>query len=188
MNLRKEYSISWKTLKKARRYIYFSMALFFLSSIIAGVFSSHLGFIDDLLRNLISQTEGLNAFELMWFIFSNNTKSALFAFILGAIFGIPTLINIIANGGVLGYVLAVVLQEGSILDWWRLLPHGVFELPAIFLSFGLGLWLGTSLFVRKKRLEELQKRFIEGLRVFFLVVLPLLIIAAIIEGILIALS
>ena len=39
----------------------------------------------------------------------------------------------------------------GILVLWRLLPHGIFELPAIFISLGLGLKLGTSLISAKDK-------------------------------------
>jgi len=57
-------------------------------------------------------------------------------------------------------------------------------LPAIFLSFGLGIKLGTFI-LQKKKIESFKDYFLNSLRVFFFVILPLLIVAAIIEGVLI---
>ena len=57
-------------------------------------------------------------------------------------------------------------------------------MPAVFISLGLGLKLGMFIFSKKPGLE-LRKRFFESLNVFLFIVVPLLIIAAIIEGILI---
>jgi stage II sporulation protein M len=78
----------------------------------------------------------------------------------------------------------VVYEEG-ILVLWRLLPHGIFELPALFLSAGLGLRLGTFIF-RKNKLKSLKNYLFESLRVFLFIIFPFLLIAAIIEGILIS--
>ena len=64
---------------------------------------------------------------------------------------------------------------------WRIFPHGIFELPAVFISLGLGLKLGTFIFQRNK-LKAFAEFFWNSLRVFLFIVLPLLIIAAIIEG------
>ena len=75
-------------------------------------------------------------------------------------------------------------NEGGLLILLNLLPHGIFELPAIFLAFGLGLKFGTF-WMKKKKIKTLLDYFWNSLRVFLLIILPLLIIAAIIEGILI---
>jgi uncharacterized membrane protein SpoIIM required for sporulation len=58
-------------------------------------------------------------------------------------------------------------------------------LPAIFVSFGLGIKFGTFIFYKEK-MKHFGEFFINSLRVFIFVVLPLLIIAAIIEGSLIS--
>ena len=91
------------------------------------------------------------------------------------------------NGYVLGFVAYLVVNSDGILVLWRLFPHGIFELPAIFISLGLGLKVGTFIF-QKKKFESLKKYSLNSLRVFLFIVLPLLIIASIIEGSLIYLS
>jgi len=40
--------------------------------------------------------------------------------------------------------LSVGIEGYGIL--WRLVPHGIFELPAVFISLGLGIKLGTFIF------------------------------------------
>ena len=78
--------------------------------------------------------------------------------------------------------LAINLEGGASL--LKLLPHGIFELPAIFIALGIGLKLGTFPF--QKEPEKSLKRFLgNSIRVFLLIVLPLLLIAGIIEGLLI---
>jgi len=64
------------------------------------------------------------------------------------------------------------------------LPHGIFELPAIIISFALGIKLGSFVFA-KEPWAELRRFVINCIRIFFFIVIPLLVIAAIIEGILI---
>ena len=140
--------------------------------------------LNDMIRELLLKTEGKGALGLMWFIFSNNISSAFFAIFLGFFIGLFPIINSLINGLVLGYVLALTWQASGILSFWRLLPHGIFELPAIFISIGLGIKFGTFIFAKQKK-EEFIYRFYNSLKVFFMVVLPLLVIAAIIEGLLI---
>ena len=67
---------------------------------------------------------------------------------------------------------------------WKILPHGIFELPSIIISFALGIKLGMFVFAKNPS-KEFKKRFVLGLKTFVFVILPLLVIAAIIEGLLI---
>ena len=74
---------------------------------------------------------------------------------------------------------------------WKILPHGVFELPAIIFSIGIGLKLGWSVvggrWSARKGKGSVGYVFLEGVRFFVFVVFPLLVVAAIIEGLLIGL-
>ena len=107
---------------------------------------------------------------------------------MGVFFGIYPIIGIIGNGVVLGYVFSLVIAEEGIVSLWKILPHGIFELPAIFIALGLGLKLGGFVFADKgKKFKELKKRFYQSVNAFLMVILPLLVLAAIIEGILIVL-
>ena len=174
----------WKYLSESKNYVWAMVGLFVLSGIFGVVFFGQLGFIDTLLRDLISQIEGKNAFELILFILQNNAKSAFFALIFGVVFGIFPLFNAVFNGLILGYVLRGVYIISGVSDFWRLLPHGIFELPAIFISLGLGTKLGMFIFAKKKK-KVFRERLIKSLIVYFTIVLPLLIVGAIIEGLLI---
>jgi stage II sporulation protein M len=122
--------------------------------------------------------------ELTSFIFRNNLQSSFFGMIFGVVFGIFPIITIIANGYLLGYVASVAVNAEGILSLWRILPHGIFELPAIFISLGLGLKLGTFIF-QKEKIKSLKKNLIKSVKTFILIIIPLLIVAAIIESALI---
>ena len=43
-------------------------------------------------------------------------------------------------------------------DLFRLLPHGIFELPAIFISLGLGLRFGMFIFQKEKEIGRASCR------------------------------
>ena len=115
----------------------------------------------------------------------NNLKSSFFAMIFGVIFGIYSILTIVANGYVLGFVSAEAVKFEGVLTLLNLLPHGIFELPAIFLSVGLGIKLGSFIF-REKKKTVFKDYLLNSLRVFLLIIIPLLIIAAVIEGSLIS--
>jgi len=59
-------------------------------------------------------------------------------------------------------------------------------LPALFISLGLGLRIGTFIF-EKDKIKTLKIYLIKSIKVFFFVIIPLLVIAAVIEGSLISL-
>lgn len=65
-----------------------------------------------------------------------------------------------------------------------ILPHGIFELPSIFLAIGSGIWLSTVLsrkILRKDPELNLGNEVINVLKVLFLVCIPLMVLAGIIE-------
>lgn len=114
--------------------------------------------------------------ELIAAIFLRNGMAAVLTIFLGAFFGIVPAAAILFNGLLFGAVLQ--MAPGDI---WRVLPHGVFELPAMFIAWGLGLWVGQW-FLQPPHLEHLKDRLGRSLKVLLLLILPLLLVAAIIEG------
>lgn len=179
------YRESFSYIKESRKFIYFAIALFFVSSVFGVLFSSKLGFFDDLIKEIISKTEGFSVIQLIIYIFRNNLMAALFSLFLGIFIGVFPLINAITNGLLIGYVLALSYKiTNSIFVVWRLVPHGIFELPAIFIAIGLGVRLGMFVF-SKNRKKAFMYRLDKSLKVFVSVVIPLLAVAAIIESILI---
>lgn len=182
--MKEQFGKAFSYLKESRNYIY-AIALVFVCGLFIGfAYSDSFKFLDEFLKQLISQIKGLNLMDTILFIFRNNTTSAFFGLFLGIVLGIFPLLNTISNGIILGYVLKGVWIDSGIANLWRILPHGIFELPAIFISLALGLRLGMSIFSKKSR-KEFFSRIKNSFIIFVMVVLPLLLVAAIIEGILI---
>ena len=181
------FKLSLNYLKKIRNYIFFSFLLFLIIAILGFQFPIFFRTeVIKLIAELIKKTEGLGTVGLIRFIIANNIQSAFFGMALGIFLGIMPLIILVINGYILGFVASETsaVYGSSIL--WRLLPHGIFEIPAIMIAVGLGLRLGMFLFIsKKKNWGEFRKWVIDSLRVFILIVIPLLVLAGIIEGILI---
>jgi stage II sporulation protein M len=139
--------------------------------------------IREIIKKLAEQTGGLNAIELMVFIFWNNLKLSFLGLSLGIVLGIFPVMMSFFNGYVLGFVSKITMREAGIFSLWRIFPHGIFELPAVFISLGLGIKLGFFIFYSDDRdfLKFIKKSFFA----FIFVVLPLLVVAAVIEGALI---
>lgn len=197
-NFREEYTKCWDFLKASREFLYFIILVFFIffvlgffftdliDSLFRVVFNVSLSeTILDYINQLILQTEGMGMEELIGFIFLNNLRSSFFALVFGILLGIFPVFAAVLNGFLLGFVADLSVRSQGIFVLWRILPHGIFELPAVFISLGLGLRLGFY-FWRRRKNEKFKDLFIESIRIFLLIVFPLLVIAAIIEGILIA--
>lgn len=186
----KNYSDSWNYIKNSKNFIY-SAILVFIAFFLIGFFipvpkeiaEQILKFIEELLR----QTENMNQYEITRFIFFNNLQSSFTGMLFGVFLGIFPLIVAMFNGYILGFVSLLSVGNGGFVVLWKLLPHGIFELPAVFISLGLGLKLGTFVF-QKNKAKSFRDYFWNSLKSFLLIVLPLLVVAAIIEGALISLE
>jgi stage II sporulation protein M len=182
-----QYRQCWNYIKESRKYIWFVISIFILFAIFAVVFPVPdliAEKINQVIKELINLTQELNTIELIGFIFFNNLRASFFGIIFGVVIGVIPFLITISNGYVLGFVSKAVVSEVGFLEIWRLLPHGIFELPAVFISLALGIRWGMFLFAKNPG-KEFKTRFFEAIRVFFFIIIPLLIIAAIIEGILI---
>ncbi len=181
---KKNYSKSWNYIKQSRNFIYVILIIFFLF-ILIGAFFPTPGILEqrilEIIEEILKKTESMSYGELIKFIFFNNLQSSFLGLFLGIAFGIFSLGTGIVNGYILGFVMLKSVQTDGVLVLWRLLPHGIFELPALFISLGLGLKLWTFIF-KKNKIKVLKNYFFESLRVFIFVILHILLIAAIIEG------
>ena len=173
-------------IKESKRYIYFIIFVFFLFSFIGFFFADKFTYLDTILAEILLRVEGLDWFEMVFFILQNNLLAVFLGLLGGVVFGIFPVSNAIGNGVVLGYVANKVMAASSVFELWRIFPHGIFELAAVFIALGLGVKFGMFIFAEDK-IKELNRRFYESINVLLVVILPLLVLAAIIEGILIAL-
>ena len=189
-SFKQEYKESWNYLKKSQNFIYIIMAIFFLFALI-GFFipipESLSNQIIEFIKELLEKTSGMGQGELINFIFINNFKASFFGIIFGFFLGVFPIIIALVNGYVVGFVASIAVQSKGLSILWSLVPHGIFELPAVFISLGLGLKLGMFIF-EKEKIKIFKESFSNSLKIFLLIVVPLLIIAAIIEGTLIAIS
>ncbi|MDP6501094.1 MAG: stage II sporulation protein M [Dehalococcoidales bacterium] len=79
------------------------------------------------------------------FIFLKNLLALVVSFVFSPFFVLVPLMALVLNGGILGLVSALVLQEeslGYLLS--GVLPHGIFELPAFFMAEAASLSFGTA--------------------------------------------
>lgn len=183
----KNYSACWKFLNESKWYMVFALGIFMLVFLIGFIYPFFFRQeIFEWIEKLILSLEGKSTLEIILFIFFNNIKAGFFAIVTGIGLGILPLIILVFNGYLLGFVVREAAVREGIGVLWQLAPHGIFELPAILLSIGIGLKIGVDLF-KKDVKEKLKHNFKEGLRFFVFVIFPLLLVAGIIEGLLISL-
>ena len=89
----------------------------------------------EILKELIEKISGLSAPEMIGFILWNNIQASFFGIMLGAALGLFPLIALILNGYLLGVVANMSVNALGFGSLWRLLPHGIFEIPAVIIAF-----------------------------------------------------
>ena len=183
-----EYKRSWKYVTDSRNFIFSSVILFFLA-FLAGFAIPAPEFVESAILNLIQEilqkTQEMGFAELAKFIFLNNAKTSFVAMIFGIAFSFVPVIFSLFNGYLLGFVASATAKSAGFSSLWRIFPHGIFELPAIFISFGLGIRLGLFIFTANEK-NSFKDYIVGSLKVFLLIIIPLLIIAAVIESLLIS--
>lgn len=185
---RDNYQKSWIYIKESKNFIYAVIIIFFISAIIGFLFQppAVINLILEYIERVLERTEGMSSLQMILFIAFNNLEISFMGILYGFVFGIFPVLSIFVNGYVVGYVSYSAISSSGIGSLLNLLPHGIFEIPAIFISFGMGIKLGTFMFYNEK-MKTLERFLIDSLRVFVFVIIPLLILAAIIEGIFISL-
>jgi uncharacterized membrane protein SpoIIM required for sporulation len=117
-------------------------------------------------------------------IMTNNLTVSFTTFALGITAGIGTVFELMFNGLLIGVVGAACWQAGMSLQLWSFVaPHGVIELPAIFIAGGGGLLIAKGLLF-PGTLPRRASLVREGGRAVRLVlgIIPMLIVAGTIEG------
>lgn len=134
-------------------------------------------------RQEVSPLKELSPVGLMLGIFANNALKCLLVMVLGLAFGIAPVLFIVANGLILGIVVGVTMRSTSLLYVLvGVVPHGVIELPMVFISAAIGLKLGVDVLkalLGKK--ESVVDKLVESLLIYIVWIFPLLFLAAFVE-------
>ena len=132
---------------------------------------------DDLLNILPSSVLALS-------IITNNVAVTLFAFVLGAFYGIGTIYIISLNGLMLGGVFAFTAHHGLAGRLFEfIIAHGVVELSVVCLAGAAGIYLGESLMRPGNRTRVAAfRKAVRQAGALLLVAIPFLIGAGFIEG------
>lgn len=116
----------------------------------------------------------------------NNLRAAAISVLYGFIpFIYLTALAVGMNALIIGVLAAYYVNSGTslLIFFAGILPHGVFELPALLIAFALGLLLcrRTTQYVRKNTKGMMKPLLCNIARSFVMHVLPLLVMAAVAE-------
>ncbi|MFD2331835.1 stage II sporulation protein M [Cohnella sp. GCM10020058] len=177
---------------------FWAAAVIFFAGLFAGAMSNgDIAWLDKQLQSISDIAKKANASDnvslsMFWLILVNNLVATAFAMYLGIAACIMPLFTLGVNGLVMGYLFGQMANEGANL--WSvivrgILPHGILELPAIFLACAYGILLGVRLMQGIGRsLTGKTKpwaRFAEAMKgsvAIYAVVALLLLVAAVIES------
>jgi uncharacterized membrane protein SpoIIM required for sporulation len=118
------------------------------------------------------------------YIMVNNISVSLRAFAFGITLGLGTIYVLFFNGAMIGALTGIVYLYGDPINFWSLiLPHGVIELTAIFISGAAGLIIAKHLLIpgEYSRFHSLIKGSKKAVSLVIGIIF-MLIIAGIIEG------
>jgi uncharacterized membrane protein SpoIIM required for sporulation len=177
-----------------REYLYaLRFYLLFVCILFGGaVVFGYMGFLSEVFNESLAWleqlSEGIEDYTLLYpswliflaffvVIFLNNAFTCFLNIITGPLIGIFPLFSAVINGGLLGWLA----HEEGLFVFLVVVPHGIFELPAYFLSVAIGLKLAREV-LKPKGERQLRITLGESFRVYLRLIVPLLIIAAIIES------
>jgi stage II sporulation protein M len=175
--------------RKLKPYLVTSVALFVTGAVLGALatsFAPHIAqYFNQNVAEFVGLFRALPKLALAAAIFLNNTIKALLVIVGGLALGIFPVIFLLANGAALGFVLAASMHSRGVLNaLLAIVPHGIFELPAIILATSMGLLLGRSAIKKLFRSGEtsIGREFALALKFFARIVVPLLVIAALVEA------
>jgi len=125
-----------------------------------------------------------DSFVMFLGIAANNIRVELVIFVMGIIFSVGSIYQLMTNGVMMGSFQYYFFSKG--LGWQSILViwcHGTLEISAVIIAGGAGLVLGNSFLFPKtySRLDSVKKGAKDGLKIAIGVV-PIFLVAAFFEG------
>ena len=162
------------------------LTLIFAVSFLAGILapSSIRQQMTEVFQAVVGNYRGLAGGMLYFNILVQNVMATIFVLISGVFVGIIPTFAISSNAFGLGVLYRQAAEvAGYSKAALKVLPYGVFEIPALLIAASYGLWLGVTVLRRMRGKEStlLRVNIEHAFRRYFAVVFPLLIVAAAIE-------
>lgn len=149
---------------------------------------AYLALIEELVAALGLETE-TSALQVFSAIFSNNIRATIVTVFYGYIpFLFYPALTLGSNALSVTAMGISYIQDGLLTPaafFAGILPHGIFEIPALIIACAIGLCncrLITRMVLKKSQQTEPRIQLISLSRLYFILVLPLLFIAAAVEA------
>ncbi|MCX7572339.1 stage II sporulation protein M [Tumebacillus sp. DT12] len=182
---------SLRILRQNRSYILLAAALFMIGWVLGAVFQEALMELVATslqhLQDIVEKTQAKNSpLYTSGVIFLNNLMASFAMMLYGIPFAFLTVFALFLNGLTVGVVFQMAGEHGSLWEMvlYGLLPHGIFELPAIFIAAAFGIKLGLIWFrplPEMTRMQSFKHVFREVFSISWVIVL-LLVVAGLVEG------
>jgi stage II sporulation protein M len=99
-------------------------------------------------KDILGSPLGQGILILFW----HNLRALLLVAALGLALGVYPAFSMLFNGLIIGLVGALSVQSSSLVTFLAgILPHGIFEIPALVLGAAIGLRLGIGPLVARRR-------------------------------------
>lgn len=178
----------WQLTKDLRPYLYWAILFLFLGGMVGAMtvvaLPASTASMLEALASYAREVLDRPVWQVLLFIFLNNSVKTLLVIIFGLLIGIVPALFIFINGYVIGVVAVMIAAaRGTGYVVAGLLPHGIFEIPAVLLGAALGMMLGASLVARLRGRSEVPiiTELRNAIRYFILGIMPLLLLAALAE-------
>ena len=181
MKIKNIFSEALETSSEARYCILLALVLYCCSAIAGWIYGEDFQFLEDQVKALAAQFADKSAPVFIAKVFLRNLFATYLVMCIVPFFGVFPSISAIFNGLLLGWVTLMSSGMSGPEFILMLIPHGAFEWPAMMIGWGTGLWRGFGYRFSKKQTTYFE-RWIMANKVFLTVIVPLLIVAAIIEG------
>ena len=154
-----------------------SFSLYFISFVV-GCFSNHLVVISSHNYSVINQLRQPSLSHVL----TQNTYVWLVMLCGSFTFGASTLASILTNGFTLGFLSKLILLDREFI--WFVLPHGIFEIPAIIIAGAAGFKIPYEIirYLAGKKEKILTREDIKEYLTLALISIILIVIAAWIEA------
>lgn len=169
---------------------YFLLAVVFIGVMISAYLFLPQVAVDEISKEFIKGKQSLFNEQMQlsaWRLLRNNLFAAAMAMVTGLI---PFLYLPILSDFINGFIVGVIIRMASGSVWGAIklfavgiLPHGIFEIPALIFSMGIGLTLCHNMVkaIFRKEHYPIRKLITSAGYLYLTVILPLLILAALIE-------
>lgn len=175
-------------IKRIKIYILVAVALFLVSAIYGAVITEKSQEGKDMAKDIVKNMPKSNTkLEVMIEVFKSNIYNSLLAVLLGIAFGVIPVYIAIINGIAIGSLIQYMNKmHGGFIFFLMILPHSIIEFPLMFISMGIGLRLGyvmcKSMIKDSLSLKDVRLELKQGLYFYVKWIIPLLFVAAFIEG------